>query len=65
MRRKGYLHIRVDGEVKEITRGMKVDRYKNHDIEVVIDRLAVKGNDDERLKKSIRIAMKQIGRAHV
>ena len=59
MRRKGYLHIRVDGEVKEITRGMKVDRYKTHDIEVVIDRLAVKGNDDERLKKSIRIAMKQ------
>jgi len=42
MRRKGYLYIRVDGEVREITRGMKVDRYKNHDIEVVIDRLAVK-----------------------
>ena len=41
MRRKGYLHIRVDGEVLEITRGMKVDRYKNHDIEVVIDRMAV------------------------
>ncbi len=41
MRRKGYLHIRVDGEVQEITRGMKVDRYKNHDIEVVIDRMAV------------------------
>ena len=41
MRRKGYLHVRVDGEVQEITRGMKVDRYKNHDIEVVIDRMAV------------------------
>lgn len=39
MRKKGYLYIRVDGEVKEITRGMKVDRYKNHNIEVVIDRL--------------------------
>ncbi|MBR7043171.1 MAG: excinuclease ABC subunit UvrA, partial [Prevotella sp.] len=38
MRRKGYLHIRVDGEVQEITRGMKVDRYKNHNIEVVIDK---------------------------
>ncbi len=59
MRRKGYLHVRVDGEVKEITRGMKVDRYKNHDIEVVIDRLAVKDTVDDRLKKSIQIAMKQ------
>ena len=59
MRRKGYLHIRVDGEVKEIERGMKVDRYKNHDIEVVIDRMAVKGGADERLKKSVDIAMKQ------
>ena len=42
MRRKGYLHVRIDGEVQELTPGMKVDRYKNHDIEVVIDRLAVK-----------------------
>ena len=42
LRRKGYLHVRVDGELKELTRGMKVDRYKNHDIEVVIDRLSVK-----------------------
>ena len=58
MRRKGYLHIRIDGEVKELIPGMKVDRYKNHDIEVVIDRLAVKGADD-RLKKSVQMAMKQ------
>jgi excinuclease ABC subunit A len=58
MRRKGYLHVRIDGEVRELTPGMKVDRYKNHDIEVVIDRLAVKGADD-RLKKSVQIAMKQ------
>ena len=58
MRRKGYLHIRIDGEVKELLPGMKVDRYKNHDIEVVIDRLAVKGADD-RLKKSVQMAMKQ------
>ena len=58
MRRKGYLHIRIDGEVKELTPGMKVDRYKNHDIEVVIDRMAVKGADD-RLKKSVQMAMKQ------
>ena len=58
MRRKGYLHVRIDGEVQELTPGMKVDRYKNHDIEVVIDRLAVKGADD-RLKKSVQMAMKQ------
>jgi|GEM_PF-4261470 len=50
MRKKGYLYIRVDGEVKEITRGMKVDRYKNHNIEVVVDKLKVQGKDDERLK---------------
>ena len=59
MRKKGYLHVRVDGDVIEMTPGMKVDRYKNHDIEVVIDRLAVKSNIDERLKKTIQTAMKQ------
>lgn len=59
MRRKGYLHARVDGEVKEITRGMKTDRYKNHDIEVVIDKLQVREKDIERLKKSVATAMKQ------
>ena len=59
MRRKGYLTMRVDGEIVEITRGMKVDRYKNHDIEVVIDRVAVKEGGDDRLKKSVQIAMKQ------
>lgn len=59
MRKKGYLHIRVDGEVKEIARGMKTDRYKNHNIEVVIDKLQVQDKDDERLKKSVAAAMKQ------
>ncbi len=59
MRRKGYLYIRVDGEVKEIVRGMKVDRYKNHNIEVVIDKLQVQDKDDERLKRSVQTAMKQ------
>lgn len=59
LRRKGYLHVRVDGELTEITQGMKVDRYKNHDIEVVIDRMAVKNAVDERLKKSVQMAMKQ------
>ena len=58
MRRKGYLHVRIDGEVRELLPGMKVDRYKNHDIEVVIDRLAVNDASD-RLKKSVSIAMKQ------
>ena len=61
MRRKGYLNIRIDGELQEITRGMKVDRYKNHDIEVVIDKLKIEdgGVNDERLKKSVALAMKQ------
>ena len=68
MRRKGYLNIRVDGEIKEIVRGMKVDRYKNHDIEVVIDKLNLTPTSSqgggaqmsgERLKKSVAIAMKQ------
>ena len=59
MRKKGYLYIRVDGEIKEITRGMKVDRYKNHNIEVVVDKLRVQDKDDERLKGTVRIAMRQ------
>ena len=59
MRRKGYLNIRVDGEMLEITRGMKVDRYKNHDIEVVIDKLKPGSEATDRLKKSVTIAMKQ------
>lgn len=59
MRRKGYLYMRVDGEMKEIVRGMKVDRYKNHNIEVVVDKLKVSGKDDERLKRSVQVAMKQ------
>lgn len=59
MRRKGYLYIRVDGDIKEIVRGMKVDRYKNHNIEVVIDKLKVQSKDDERLKKSVQVAMRQ------
>ena len=59
MRKKGYLYVRIDGEIQEITRGMKVDRYKNHNIEVVIDKLAVKETDEERLRKSVATAMKQ------
>lgn len=59
MRRKGYLYIRVDGEVKEIVRGMKVDRYKNHNIEVVIDKLKVEPDEEERLRRTVSTAMKQ------
>ena len=63
MRRKGYLYIRVDGEVQELTRGMKVDRYKNHNIEVVIDKMKLGDQDAEtlreRLSKTVSTAMKQ------
>ena len=60
MRRKGYLYIRVDGELLDITRGMKVDRYKNHNIEVVIDKFKLSSTlSDERLRKTVAVAMKQ------
>ena len=59
MRRKGYLYMRVDGEILEIVPGMKVDRYKNHNIEVVVDKLVVKEADEERIRKSVANAMKQ------
>lgn len=59
VRKKGYLYVRVDGEVREALPGMKLDRYKNHDIEVVIDKLVVMDKDDIRLKKSVATAMQQ------
>ena len=59
IRKKGYLNVRVDGELREIFHGMKLDRYKNHNIEVVIDKLVVSATDERRLKDSLRIAMKQ------
>ena len=59
IRKKGYLYARVDGEVVEIVHGMKVDRYKNHDIEVVVDKMAVGDKEDKRLKQSIATAMHQ------
>lgn len=59
MRRKGYLYVRIDGEIQDLVQGMKVDRYKNHNIEVVVDRLIVRGKDDERLRKSVQNAMRQ------
>lgn len=57
--KKGYLNVRVDEEVMEINSGMKLDRYKNHNIEVVIDKLQVRKKDDERLRKSVETAMRQ------
>ena len=60
VRKKGYLYVRVDGEIREITHGMRVDRYKNHDIEVVIDKMVVSPEkDDKRLKQSVTTAMQQ------
>jgi excinuclease ABC subunit A len=59
IRRNGYIYARIDGEIDEVMPGMRIDRYKNHDIEVVIDRLSVSEKDRERLKKSLSAAMKQ------
>ena len=59
MRRKGYLYVRVDGEIMELSEGMKVDRYKNHNIEVVIDKMAVRDNDLQRLQNTVATAMRQ------
>lgn len=59
VRRKGYLTVRIDGELREITHGMKLDRYKNHSIELVIDKLIVDKDDERRLQESVKTAMKQ------
>ena len=59
VRKKGYLYVRVDGEVREALPGMKLDRYKNHDVEVVIDKLVPEDKDDTRLRNSLSTAMKQ------
>ena len=59
VRKKGYLYVRVDGEVREALPGMKLDRYRTHDVEVVIDKLKVQDKDDSRLKSSVATAMRQ------
>ena len=59
VRRKGYLTVRIDGELREITHGMKLDRYKNHSIELVFDKLIVDKDDERRLQESVKTAMKQ------
>ena len=59
LRKKGYLHVRVDGEMREIAFGMKLDRYKNHSIELVVDRLKVSAKDQGRLRDTVETALKQ------
>lgn len=59
MLKKGYLYVHVDGQVMEIKSGMKLDRYKNHNIEVVVDKLQAREKDQERLRKSVQTAMRQ------
>ena len=59
LRRKGYLYVRLDGNILEIIPNMKTDRYKNHNIEAVVDKLVVKEEDEERIRKSVATAMKQ------
>ena len=59
IRKKGYLNVRVDGEVKEIIPGMRVDRYKNHSIEILIDKLVVSNKFEDKLKASVRTGMRQ------
>ncbi len=58
IRKKGYIHARVDGEIVELAHGFKVDRYKNHSIEMVIDRIKVSEKDSKRLSDSVNLAMK-------
>lgn len=58
IRQQGFLRVRVDGEIREIAFGMQLDRYKIHDVEVVVDRIKISDKDDQRMKKTISIAMK-------
>ncbi|MDE5940787.1 MAG: excinuclease ABC subunit UvrA, partial [Muribaculaceae bacterium] len=62
LQKKGYLNVRVDGEIQEIVYGMKLDRYRNHSIELVVDKLKVSAKDDSRLRDSVRNTMRQGGR---
>lgn len=59
LRRKGFVSVRVDGELVELSKGLKLDRYKNHTIELVVDKLVVQNKDDDRLKKSVSTALVQ------
>ena len=59
LRKKGYINVRVDGNLREITFGMKLDRYVNHSIELVVDRLKVSDKDSKRLADTVDLAFKQ------
>ncbi len=59
LRKKGFIHVRVDGELREITFGMKLDRYRNHSVELVIDRLRVNAKDRQRLTNTVNKAFEQ------
>ena len=58
LRKKGFLHVRIDGELREILHGLKLDRYKNHNVELVVDKMRVDNLDEQRLRESVRLAMK-------
>lgn len=59
LRKNGYIYVRVDGELKELVFGMKLNRYQNHTVELVVDRLRVNGEDPQRLRSSVETALKQ------
>ncbi|HOL00545.1 MAG TPA: excinuclease ABC subunit UvrA, partial [Paludibacteraceae bacterium] len=59
IRKKGYLHVRIDEKIQDVIPGLKVNRYKNHDIEIVIDRLEIEEKGRRRLKESLQKAMQQ------
>jgi len=59
LRKKGFLTVRIDGELRGIAPGLKLDRYKNHSVEVVVDKLPVQFKDEKRIKESVKTAMRQ------
>lgn len=59
LRKKGYLHVRIDGEVRELTMGLKLDRYRNHTIELVVDRLRASSSDIQRIRESVTETLRQ------
>ncbi|MDR0546830.1 MAG: excinuclease ABC subunit UvrA [Dysgonamonadaceae bacterium] len=58
LRKKGFITVRIDGELRELTPGLKLDRYKNHSVEVVVDKLEVTPKDEKRIKQSVNTAMR-------
>ena len=58
LRKKGYLNVRIDGEMREILHGLQLDRYKNHSVELVVDKMRVEAIDEHRLRESVRLAMR-------